>query len=416
MVRVYKTANAYDDINPWWEPTTLFMTELCNNNKNLPMRISCFNYTNSGAHKEYGSAIVTTRDIEMMGDKKILKLENKKGSLAGYIQFNQFQMDMRPSLLEFLSNGWQMNVSIAVDYTLSNLEVNDLNSLHHLLKDGNMNQYEKAIFEVCNVMVKYAIDGCFDVYGFGGIPRYIGATQVKRIWNLNGLEDPKCKGTTGVLAAYQNALKETTLAGPSYFAEILNKVKDQIVDSMGKTGLDGNRVYHVVIIVTDGNCHDMEATKKVLIPLSGMPFSAVIIGVGDGDFVQMQILDADGAILKDSDGNESLRDIVQLVQYKHFKDLGQRELALEVLGEIPDQFVDYMVLKENEKSKIYVPPETPKPPLTLDVQEADYRIEATNYNLITPEHRNIPLLNADNTTVEKPKSSRAEEGQPAQRH
>jgi len=54
---------------------------------------------------------------------------------------------------------------------------------------------------------------------------------------------------------------------------------------MGKTGLDGNRVYHVVIIVTDGNCHDMEATKKVLIPLSGMPFSAVIIGVGDGDFV-----------------------------------------------------------------------------------------------------------------------------------
>jgi len=50
----------------------------------------------------------------------------------------------------------------------------------------------------------------------------------------------------------------------------------------------------------------------------------------------MQILDADGAILKDSDGNESLRDIVQLVQYKHFKDLGQRELALEVLGEIPD--------------------------------------------------------------------------------
>jgi hypothetical protein len=28
----------------------------------------------------------------------------------------------------------------------------------------------------------------------------------------------------------------------------------------------------------------MEATKKLLIPLSGMPFSAVIIGVGDGDF------------------------------------------------------------------------------------------------------------------------------------
>ena len=112
----------------------------------------------------------------------------------------------------------------------------------------------------------------------------------------------------------------------------------------------------------------MEATKKLLIPLSGMPFSAVIIGVGDGDFQQMQILDADGAILTDADGNESLRDIVQLVQYKNFKDLGQRELALEVLGEIPDQFVDYMVMKEHESHKIYKPAETPEPPLTIDVQ------------------------------------------------
>ena len=84
-----------------------------------------------------------------------------------------------------------------------------------------------------------------------------------------------------------------------------------------------------------------------------MPFSAVVIGVGDGEFDKMDILDADGEVLKDSDGNEAIRDIVQLVQYDDFKDLGQRELALEVLGELPDQFVDYMVMKENEPHKIY---------------------------------------------------------------
>jgi len=71
----------------------------------------------------------------------------------------------------------------------------------------------------------------------------------------------------------------------------------------------------------------------------------------------MEILDADGEILKDSDGNEAIRDIVQLVQYGDFKDLGQRELALEVLGELPDQFVDYMVMKENERHRIYKPDE-----------------------------------------------------------
>ena len=67
-----------------------------------------------------------------------------------------------------------------------------------------------------------------------------------------------------------------------------------------------------------------------------MPFSAVVIGVGDGDFEKMEVLDADGEVLKDPDGNEAIRDVVQLVQYAECKDLGWRELALEVLGELPD--------------------------------------------------------------------------------
>ena len=70
-----------------------------------------------------------------------------------------------------------------------------------------MNPYEKAIFEVCNVMVKYAKDGAFNVYGFGGIPHYLHnstgkTTKVSRLWNLNGEADPRCQGTMEVLKAY----------------------------------------------------------------------------------------------------------------------------------------------------------------------------------------------------------------------
>ncbi len=103
----------------------------------------------------------------------------------------------------------------------------------------------------------------------------------------------------------------------------------------------------------------MEETTRLLVSLSGMPFSAVVIGVGTGDFEQMEILDADGEVLKDTNGNKAIRDIVQLVQYGDFADLGQRELAFEVLGELPDQFVDYQVMKENEKHLIYHPTEPP---------------------------------------------------------
>ena len=169
-------------------------------------------------------------------------------------------MDMRPSLAEYLQSGWQMNVTIAIDFTLSNREIKDQRSLHRQLKNGEMNQYEKAIFEVCNVMVKYAKGGNFDVYGFGGIPHYMSdKNMVSRLWNLNGnKDDPRCHGTMEVLKAYQYGILNTTLAGPSYFSELFLKVRKQIVNNLKTTGLDRNRIYDVVIIITDGECHDMD--------------------------------------------------------------------------------------------------------------------------------------------------------------
>ena len=41
-------------------------------------------------------------------------------------------------------------------------------------------------------------------------------------------------------------------------------------------------------------------------------------------------------VLRDKDGKPAIRDIVQFVKYADFKELGMRELALEVLGEVPD--------------------------------------------------------------------------------
>ena len=50
MVRVFRTANYYDTVKPRWEPHTLTMTQFCNNNKQLPIRISVYNYKNTGDH------------------------------------------------------------------------------------------------------------------------------------------------------------------------------------------------------------------------------------------------------------------------------------------------------------------------------------------------------------------------------
>ena len=185
-----------------------------------------------------------------------------------------------------------MEVHVGIDFTLSNVEITDFRSLHRQGDSGVMNQYEKAIFEVCNVMTPYARNGRFYAYGFGAIPNYLGMTEIQRVWNLKGDQsDGKVKGTLGVLEQYYKAVNGSTLAGPTYFANLFNKIKTNILDNMVEYGKN-NKIYHVVIILTD-----MEATRKILVEMSGMPFSAVIVGVGGGDFSQMEELDADKKVL-----------------------------------------------------------------------------------------------------------------------
>lgn len=71
-----------------------------------------------------------------------------------------------------------MEVHVGIDFTLSNLPVSDFRSLHRQGENSVMNQYEKAIFEVCNVMMPYARKQKFYAYGFGAIPEYLGMKEI----------------------------------------------------------------------------------------------------------------------------------------------------------------------------------------------------------------------------------------------
>lgn len=133
-------------------------------------------------------------------------------------------------------------------------------------------------------MLPYARQQKFYAYGFGAIPTYAGFDKIQRVWNLKpGSFDGKVKGTLGVLEQYYKAINGSTLAGPTYFAEMFAKIKLDILESLVDHG-NNNKVYHVVVIITDGCCHDMAATRKALVELSSMPISVVVIGVGNGDF------------------------------------------------------------------------------------------------------------------------------------
>ena len=74
-------------------------------------------------------------------------------------------------------------------------------------------------------------------------------------------------------------------------------------------------MYHCLIILTDGDIHDMKETVDLIVELSKYPVSIIIIGVGNEEFEKMKFLDSDDKVLRNTSGQAALRDIVQFVRF-----------------------------------------------------------------------------------------------------
>ena len=53
----------------------------------------------------------------------------------------------------------------------------------------------------------------------------------------------------------------------------------------------------LLLILTDGTIHDMQTTIKSLINSFHLPLSIIIVGVGNADFTDMEILDGDSGLV-----------------------------------------------------------------------------------------------------------------------
>lgn len=63
----------------------------------------------------------------------------------------------------------------------------------------------------------------------------------------------------------------------------------------------------------------MADTREAIVRASYQPMSIIIVGVGNADFTDMQILDGDDGVLRSPKGEPVLRDIVQFVPFRDFK-------------------------------------------------------------------------------------------------
>lgn len=239
----------------------------------------------------------------------------------------------RPSFVDYLTGGCEIEMCVAVDFTGSNGDPRKPGTLHYIHPDGQLNDYEKALTAVGAIIARYDSDQTFPAWGFGA--KYGGAIQhCFQIGNA-----PELQGIQGVLEAYRATFRTgLTMSGPTVFSEVIALAAAQARSKQEAVARFGKQAYRILLILTDGAVSDIEVTKRAITAAADAPMSIVIVGIGSADFSSMHFLD------NFQDNMGGARDICQFVEFsKHIHD--KRSLTRETLDEIPDQLVDYFFSK-----------------------------------------------------------------------
>ena len=266
-------------------------------------------------------------------------LNNAK--VASFVVF--YHQNQKSTFKDYLMKGMEINLEIAIDFTCSNESPDNPISLHYAYGNTPTN-YEVAIKSCGSIVGYYDYDQLFPVYGFGGRPPL--SNHVSHCFNLTFTDDPNVQGLPEVLKTYRNSLFQIKFDGPTYFAPVITQVMNEIKREMDN-GI--NNHYYILMILTDGIINDMDATCDVIYDAAFLPLSIIIIGIGNANFTNMETLDGDDELLRNSKDEVTKRDLVQFVQFNKYANRVENEgvineLAEDVLKEIPRQVEEYFAL------------------------------------------------------------------------
>lgn len=321
-----------------WGPMAKSVQELCNGDLNRPISFELYDHYSSSRHRFIGSFEFSIIKISEGGEKKfeITHPKNNKQSLGSVI-VSDFQLLQKHSFLEFIAGGLQINLVIGVDFTSSNGNPLDPSSLHYI-SPNVPNQYQAALQSVSEILLNYDSDKEVPLFGFGGrIDK-----EVDHCFALNSnISNPSVKELKGIMKAYKEIITTVKLDGPTYFAPLLETVVKMA--EFAKVN-QSNQQYFILLILTDGDIHDMQQTIDLIVRGSESPLSITIVGIGKSSFEKMVELDADVKPLINSDGKKMTRDIVQFVPYEKFKH-SVHQLTKQVLEEIPREIVNFFKIR-----------------------------------------------------------------------
>lgn len=395
---VFRSKHINNDLNPKWEPASIDVNQLCDNDLDKPIRINVWDWEKSGRHtpmgsfettvnaliravtpgasgnpksvdtknafklkrsgKDFGSIVVVSASVKGGSNPAVsnVPFSMALGNVPGQSQqpvaaatvsqptaptLAPLPMPMpppmayappaasKPKFVDYLSGGCELQMSVAIDFTGSNGDPRVPGTLHYIHRDGQLNDYEKALSAVGSIIARYDSDQKFPVLGFGA--KYGGVIQ--HCFQVG--PTPEASGISGILDAYRGQFQTgLTMSGPTLFAEVINFAAAKARSAQEAAKRIGQQAYSILLILTDGAVSDVMGTKQAIAAASDAPLSIVIVGIGSADFSAMQFLDD----FQSQEGGG--RDICQFVEFSRHAS-NKTSLTQATLDEIPDQVVDY---------------------------------------------------------------------------
>ena len=318
-LEVSRTEHFKDNLNPIWNMITIDDDRICGGVPNQPFRIECWSRKNNDESVIIGVCETTLEELQS-GKTDFALTHPKKGKgKAGVLKVLSFHLSEKYTFLDYIRAGEQLNLITAIDFTKSNLEPKDPHSLHAFKHHkGGLNEYQKVIIEISNIVLAYHHSKFVPIYGFGAKPCYPKLEEygVSQCFPLTGdRENPCVNGLEGIMEAYNNTLKNVEFMGPTHISPIITEAA-KLAQEYKTKDMD---IYTILLIITDGEINDFQKTADTVIAASNLPLSIVVIGVGNEDFGKMVKLDNDTRELENHKGAKAVRDFVQFVPFRNYQ-------------------------------------------------------------------------------------------------
>mmetsp|Transcript_27206 Transcript_27206/g.48868 ORF Transcript_27206/g.48868 Transcript_27206/m.48868 type:complete len:369 (-) Transcript_27206:4389-5495(-) len=260
-LKVHTTEFIANNLNPVWRAFNVPVQLLCNGDFFKPIRIELMDHERSGRHQYIGATETTVNDLLLHDGRTFAfinpkRLTKKKYVDSGQLYIRQSYLIKEFSFLQYLQGNCNISLMFAIDFTGSNGSPTSSSSLHYL--SSSMNEYERALSAVGEILINYNHSNLITAWGFGGMP--FSGVPTSHCFPLNGNPKvPETLGVGGLMEAYRNCLQRVTLDGPTRFTSIL----EAAMQKASQPWPAEEQHYSILFILTDGQIHDYNETVSM---------------------------------------------------------------------------------------------------------------------------------------------------------